>query len=77
MATNVLLTVRTKRIGQQRKKIDTYGIGFAFGAPFILALILLLWRPNGRTVYGDATMWCWISKESDILRLVAFYVPVW
>lgn len=77
MAFNVLLTVRTKRNAQELKKIDFFGICFAFGAPFVPALVFLLWRPNGKTVYGDATMWCWISKESDILRLVAFYVPIW
>lgn len=77
MAFNVLLTVRTKRNAQELKKIDFCGICFAFSAPFVPALVFLLWRPNGKTVYGDATMWCWIAKESQILRLVAFYVPIW
>ncbi|KIX02055.1 uncharacterized protein Z518_07994 [Rhinocladiella mackenziei CBS 650.93] len=77
MAFNVLLTVRTKRNAQELKKQDLSGICFAFTAPFIPALVFLIWRPDGRTVYGDATMWCWIAKESDILRLVEFYVPIW
>ncbi|KAK4948031.1 hypothetical protein LTR10_013085 [Elasticomyces elasticus] len=77
LAFNVLLTVRTKRNAHELKKIDFYGIGFAFVAPFIPALVFLCWRPDGRTVYGDATLWCWIARESDILRLVEFYVPIW
>ncbi|KAI1611712.1 hypothetical protein EDD36DRAFT_466642 [Exophiala viscosa] len=77
LAFNVLLTVRTKRNAHELKKIDFYGIGFAFVAPFIPALVFLCWRPDGRTVYGDATLWCWIAKESNILRLVEFYVPIW
>lgn len=77
MAFNVLLTVRTKRNATELKKADVYAIIFAFTAPFIPALAFLCWRPRGKTVYGDATLWCWIAKESDILRLVAFYVPIW
>lgn len=77
LALNVLLTVRTSRNAHQLKKIDSYGICFAFVAPFIPALVFLCWRPDGRTVYGDATLWCWIAREKDILRLVEFYVPVW
>lgn len=77
MAFNVFLTVRTKRNAQELKKIDLYGVCFAFGAPFVPALVFLCWRPDGRTVYGDATLWCWISKESDILRLAEFYIPIW
>ncbi|KAK7892637.1 hypothetical protein LTR67_006872 [Exophiala xenobiotica] len=77
LAFNVLLTVRTSRNAHQLKKIDFCGICFAFVAPFIPALVFLCWRPDGRTVYGDATLWCWIAKEKDILRLVEFYVPIW
>ncbi|KIY00242.1 uncharacterized protein Z520_03927 [Fonsecaea multimorphosa CBS 102226] len=77
MAFNVLLTVRTKRNATELKRVDVYAILLAFVLPFIPALVFLCWRPNGKTVYGPATMWCWIAKESQILRLVAFYVPIW
>ncbi|EXJ73008.1 uncharacterized protein A1O5_04157 [Cladophialophora psammophila CBS 110553] len=77
MAFNVLLTVRTKRNATELKRVDVYAILAAFVLPFIPALVFLCWRPDGKTVYGPATMWCWIAQESQILRLVAFYVPIW
>lgn len=77
MALNVYLTIRRKRSLKELKKSDLLGMGLAFVVPFPSALTFLLWRPNGRTVYGDATTWCWISRESGILRLVAFYIPIW
>ncbi|KIW78983.1 hypothetical protein Z517_08823 [Fonsecaea pedrosoi CBS 271.37] len=77
MAFNVLLTVRTKRNATELKRVDVYAILLAFILPFIPALVFLCWRPDGKSVYGPATMWCWIAKESQILRLVAFYVPIW
>ncbi|OAP57981.1 hypothetical protein AYL99_07071 [Fonsecaea erecta] len=77
MAFNVLLTVRTKRNATELKRVDVYAILLAFVLPFIPALVFLCWRPDGKSVYGPATMWCWIAKESQILRLVAFYVPIW
>ncbi|KIW73665.1 hypothetical protein, variant [Phialophora macrospora] len=77
MAFNVLLTVRTKRKATELSKIDLYAILLAFILPSIPALVFLCWRPDGKTVYGPATLWCWIGKEKDILRLWAFYVPIW
>lgn len=77
MALNVYLTIRRKRSLKELKKTDILGMGLAFLVPFPSALTFLLWRPNGRTVYGDATTWCWISRESGILRLAAFYGPIW
>ena len=77
LAFNVLLTIRTKKNATELKKVDLYSVLLAFILPFIPALVFLCWRPNGKTVYGPATLWCWIAKESDILRLVAFYVPIW
>jgi hypothetical protein len=77
MAFNVLLTVRTKRKATELKKIDLYAVLLAFILPSIPALVFLCWRPDGKPVYGPATLWCWIGKEKDILRLWAFYVPIW
>ncbi|EXJ63978.1 hypothetical protein A1O7_00313 [Cladophialophora yegresii CBS 114405] len=77
MAFNVLLTVRTKRKATELKKIDLYAVLLAFVLPAIPALVFLCWRPDGKTLYGPATMWCWIGREKDILRLWSFYVPIW
>ncbi|EXJ55930.1 hypothetical protein A1O7_08861 [Cladophialophora yegresii CBS 114405] len=77
MAFNVFLTVRTKRNATELRKIDLAAVLLAFILPFIQAFTYLFWRPNGKTVYGPATLWCWIAKESAIIRLVAFFVPIW
>ncbi|ETI21487.1 hypothetical protein G647_07834 [Cladophialophora carrionii CBS 160.54] len=77
MAFNVFLTVRTKRNATELRKIDFVAVLLAFILPFIQAFTYLFWRPNGKTVYGPATLWCWIAKESAIIRLVAFFVPIW
>ena len=77
MAFNVLLTVRTKRNATELKKVDVYAILLAFILPLIPALVFLCWRPDGEPLYGPATMWCWIGKEHAMLRLWAFYVPIW
>jgi hypothetical protein len=77
MAFNVLLTVRTKRKATELKRVDVYAVILAFVLPLIPALVFLCWRPDGIPVYGSATLWCWIGKEKDILRLVAFYAPIW
>lgn len=57
--------------------LENVGITCAVGLPFIPALVFLCWRPKGLTVYGPAGLWCWISAESNILRLAAFYGPIW
>lgn len=77
MALNVYLTICRQRSLRELRKTDLLGMTLAFLLPFPSALTFLLWRPNGRTVYGDATTWCWISRESGILRLAAFYIPIW
>ncbi len=77
MAFNVFLTVRTKRNATELKRIDFIAVALAFILPFIQAFTYLFWRPNGKTVYGPATLWCWIAKESALIRLVAFFVPIW
>ncbi|KAH8657316.1 G-protein coupled receptor [Ilyonectria robusta] len=48
-----------------------------FGGPFIPAIVLLLAQPNGQMMYGNATLWCWISNDRSALRIYAYYVPIW
>ncbi|KAI0200317.1 hypothetical protein F4808DRAFT_460912 [Astrocystis sublimbata] len=49
-----------------------------YGIPFIPALWLLLVRDaSGNTVYGDATIWCWISRDWSNLRIFTYYLPIW
>lgn len=78
MALNVYLTVQRKFSSAQLKKLEPYYVSVAFGLPLISGLVMLGVREKGKgPIYGDATMWCWISSEYEILRLATFYIPVW
>ncbi|KAG7141184.1 Cyclic AMP receptor-like protein A like [Verticillium longisporum] len=48
-----------------------------FGGPFIPAIVLLLARPNGQMMYGNATLWCWINSDWSELRIYTYYLPIW
>ncbi|KAF3933465.1 hypothetical protein ABW19_dt0201497 [Dactylella cylindrospora] len=78
MALNVYLTVKCKFGSAQLRKLEPYYVAAAFGLPGISGFVFLFVREPGKgPIYGDATMWCWISKEYDVLRLATFYGPVW
>ncbi|KAL6818476.1 putative G-protein coupled receptor protein [Trichoderma sp. SZMC 28013] len=48
-----------------------------YGGPFVIALTLLLLRsPRGR-VYGGATIWCWVDKQWDFIRIYTYYMLIW
>ncbi|KAH7176069.1 G-protein coupled receptor [Dactylonectria macrodidyma] len=48
-----------------------------FGGPLIPAIVLLLARPNGQAIYGNATLWCWISNDWNALRIYTTQIPIW
>lgn len=48
-----------------------------FGLPGLPALICLFYAPNGRKIYGNATLWCWFSDEFNQLRIFLYYMPIW
>lgn len=77
MATSVWLRICAKRSVNEIILFENIGVASAYTLPFIPALVFLVWRPRGLTVYGPAGMWCWISNESNLLRIVAFYAPIW
>ena len=78
MANNVYLTVFHKRTTAQLRKLEPLYIALCYGLPFLISLTFLLYRPEHKPrVYGEATLWCWISTEWQVLRIAAFYGPVW
>lgn len=77
MAVSVFMRVKARRSVDEIRLFENVGVACAFVLPFIPALVFLIWRPKGYTVYGPAVLWCWISNESNILRLAAFYGPIW
>ncbi|KAK0391319.1 hypothetical protein NLU13_0820 [Sarocladium strictum] len=49
-----------------------------YGGPFIIALSLLFVRQQGRgPVYGGATIWCWVDREWDDIRIYTYYMLIW
>ncbi|PHH60880.1 hypothetical protein CDD81_1085 [Ophiocordyceps australis] len=49
-----------------------------FGGPFIPAVVLISLQGDSRgAVYGDATLWCWIGPQWSLVRLYAYYIPIW
>ncbi|RDA94715.1 hypothetical protein CP533_6771 [Ophiocordyceps camponoti-saundersi (nom. inval.)] len=49
-----------------------------FGGPLIPAIVLISITNKDRgPVYGDATLWCWISDNWSFVRLYAYYIPIW
>ncbi|KAJ4153432.1 hypothetical protein LMH87_009918 [Akanthomyces muscarius] len=49
-----------------------------FGGPLIPAIILISVKDRSRgPVFGDATLWCWIGPNWSLVRLYAYYIPIW
>ncbi|KAJ6783200.1 hypothetical protein PWT90_01240 [Aphanocladium album] len=78
MATNVYLAFYHGYDTLHLRKMEIPYLVLCYGLPFIPALVLVFIRnAEGERVYGDAVLWCWISSERRILRIVLFYAPVW
>ncbi|KAH6608554.1 hypothetical protein Trco_001900 [Trichoderma cornu-damae] len=48
-----------------------------YGGPFVIALTLLLLRSRRGLVYGGATIWCWVDREWDYIRIYTYYMLIW
>ncbi|XWX00869.1 hypothetical protein V2A60_008892 [Cordyceps javanica] len=49
-----------------------------FGGPLIPAITLISLKDRSRgPVFGDATLWCWIGPNWSLVRLYAYYIPIW
>ncbi|EXK76537.1 hypothetical protein FOQG_18722 [Fusarium oxysporum f. sp. raphani 54005] len=78
MAINVYLTFYFKFDAQQLRRMEVPYLVACYGIPFIPALTYIFIRNgDGVRVYGNATLWCWVSLEWDIWRIITFYGPVW
>lgn len=78
MAVNVYLTFYRKYDAQKLRKMEIPYLLCCYGLPFIVALtyIFIQTGEKGR-MYGNATIWCWISSSWDAWRIGTFYGPVW
>ncbi|KAI1371533.1 family A G protein-coupled receptor-like protein [Hypoxylon crocopeplum] len=78
MAFNVYLTFYHKFDAARLRKMEIWYLLFCYGIPFVPALTYIFVRTEsaGR-IYGNATLWCWVSSGWDVLRIATFYGPVW
>lgn len=78
MAINVYLTFYFKFDAQRLRKMEFWYVLLCYGVPFVPALAFVFVSEPGRgRLYGDATLWCWVSAPWDVLRVATFYGPVW
>jgi hypothetical protein len=78
MAMNVYLTFYHKFDAQKLRKMEIPYLIFCYGVPFIIAIsIAFVSSADKGRMYGDATLWCWISAPWDIFRIATFYGPIW
>ncbi|KAM3512729.1 hypothetical protein MY11210_003603 [Beauveria gryllotalpidicola] len=49
-----------------------------YGGPFIIAMSLLLAKTGNKIpVYGEATIWCWVDRQWDYIRIYTYYMLIW
>ncbi|KAH9909858.1 hypothetical protein F4778DRAFT_775770 [Xylariomycetidae sp. FL2044] len=78
MAFNVYLTFYQSFDAEKLRKMEIYYIVLCYGVPFIPAItFIFVTKPAAGRMYGDATLWCWISSKWDVFRIAVFYAPVW
>ncbi|KAJ5109429.1 hypothetical protein N7456_006104 [Penicillium angulare] len=59
-------------------KLELKYIGGITALTFIPAIVFLFIRSPGRgPIYGSETIWCSISPNWMVLRLILYYAPVW
>lgn len=78
MALNVYLTFFRKFDAISLRALEKWYFLACYGIPFGPAFIDLFIHTKIRPhIYGDATLWCWISEPWRDLRIITFYGPVW
>ncbi|KAL8930462.1 MAG: hypothetical protein Q9208_000646 [Pyrenodesmia sp. 3 TL-2023] len=78
MAINVYMTLFRKYNAQQLKTLEWRYQIMCYGLPFVVALVyLFIDTPARGKVYGDASLWCWISIKWVFLRIALVYAPAW
>ncbi|EFZ02082.1 G-protein coupled receptor [Metarhizium robertsii] len=78
MAINVYLTFYHKFDAQRLRKMELWYLIGCYGVPFVPAFTYIFARNKlGQRIYGNATLWCWVSTDYDALRVATLYAPVW
>ncbi|KAF2025639.1 hypothetical protein EK21DRAFT_103825 [Setomelanomma holmii] len=78
MATNVFLVFWYGYDAQQLRRLEKWYLLFAYGIPMVPAMVYVILDHHSQTrIIGSATLWCWVTKDVDWMRIAFFYGPVW
>jgi hypothetical protein len=78
MAINVFLVFFCNADPRMFRKYAWLYCIICFGGPLIPAIVLISIRNSPRgLMFGDATLWCWIGTDWSLVRLYAYYIPIW
>ncbi|KAL5115919.1 hypothetical protein ACEQ8H_006141 [Pleosporales sp. CAS-2024a] len=78
MANNVLLVFWRGYDAIQLRHLEKWYLLIAYGVPAIPPLVYVILDHMGETpILGNATLWCWVAKDYDWMRIAFFYAPVW
>lgn len=78
MAINVYLTFYHKFDAKRLRKMEIPYLLSCYGIPLVPALAyIFVTDSNGNRVYGNAGIWCWVTSEWEIWRILTFYGPIW
>jgi hypothetical protein len=78
MACNVWLIFYRKYEKEELENLEKYYVLLCYGIPLVPAIAFFAVKSQSKgRMYGDATLWCWISNQWDGFRIGLFYGPVW
>lgn len=78
MAASVYLTFYHKSDVVGLRKMEVPYVICCYAIPLVPAFTYLwVTSDEGHRGYGDATLWCWVSDNWEVLRIATFYRPVW
>ncbi|KAJ4357327.1 uncharacterized protein N0V89_001902 [Didymosphaeria variabile] len=80
MALNVMLVFFRGYDSAQLLRLEKWYILFSYGSPGSIAIAYLIMNhhgPNKKKVIGPATIWCWVGKDLEWMRIAFFYAPIW
>ncbi|KAI8808837.1 hypothetical protein BJ742DRAFT_771618 [Cladochytrium replicatum] len=78
LSVQVLLATRKGSNVASLQASEKYFHAASWGIPVILSLVAYFLKHDGKgDVYGDATLWCWITGPYADYRLYFFYIWLW
>ncbi|KAF2270920.1 family A G protein-coupled receptor-like protein [Lojkania enalia] len=78
MALNVMLVFFWGYNSLQLRRLEKWYALFSYGIPSVPALTyIIIDHTSSKKIIGSATIWCWVSKKAEWMRIAFFYGPVW